>query len=109
MWLMLSRAGPAAIFLILLLTVAAPVRAADGPGTSIFVVTHHWHTGADQDSAATNHAGLSTIRSPDAIKAMVKSATVKTSIVGQIWGRRGPCSTPRRGDRGNLLPALPGR
>src|SRR5215472_10162425 len=43
MLLMLSRAGPAAIFSILFL--AASVRAADGPGASIFVVTHHWHTG----------------------------------------------------------------
>ncbi len=45
MWLMPSRAGPAAIFLVLLLAAAAPVRAADGPGASVFVVTHHWHTG----------------------------------------------------------------
>src|SRR5215813_1806227 len=44
-WLMLFRAGPAAIFLVLLLAAVAPVRAADGSGASIFVVTHHWHTG----------------------------------------------------------------
>src|SRR5262249_39492465 len=45
MWLMPSRACSAAIFLVLLLAAVAPVRAADGPGASIFVVTHHWHTG----------------------------------------------------------------
>src|SRR5262249_3074627 len=45
MWLMLFRTGPAAIFLVLLLAAAAPVRAADGSGASIFVVAHHWHTG----------------------------------------------------------------
>jgi len=45
MLLMLSRAGPAAIFLVLFLAAAAPVWAADGSGASIFVVTHHWHTG----------------------------------------------------------------
>jgi len=45
MLLMLSRAGPAAIFLVLLLASAVRVRAADGSGASIFVVTHHWHTG----------------------------------------------------------------
>src|SRR5262249_8234488 len=45
MWLMPSRACSAAIFLVLLLAAAAPVRAADGPGASIFGVTHHWPTG----------------------------------------------------------------
>src|SRR5262245_29055984 len=37
--------GPVALILALAITAAAAGRAAEGPATSIFVVTHAWHTG----------------------------------------------------------------
>jgi uncharacterized protein (TIGR02117 family) len=45
MWLMASRGRSLALVLAVALAAATATGAADGPGPSIFVVTHHWHTG----------------------------------------------------------------
>ena len=45
MWLMASRGRPLAFVLAVAVAAATRGRAAEPPAASIFVVTHHWHTG----------------------------------------------------------------
>src|SRR5262249_36073239 len=106
MWFMPSRACSAAIFLVLLLAAAAPGRAADGQGASIFVVTHHWHTGiavsiadvpAGRWPAASVFAGAELgevgwgdrdfwMAPPEAIGPAVKAALApEASVLRGVW------------------------
>jgi uncharacterized protein (TIGR02117 family) len=85
MWLM----APSGRLLALIVTVAAAAavtgaRAADGPGTSIFVVTHHWHTGI-----AVKTLDLPPGRWPDA------RAFAGSELVEVGWGDRDFWMAPR--------------